>query len=91
MFSNCWNKIIYIFLLFFNFTESYMYLKGSCISRRCNIVPISLNMCEQNKKIEYSNSLLYDRRNIMLLYIGTNLLGINSIYMYNNICVILYV
>ena len=82
MFISHWNLIIYIFL-FFNFGESYMYLKGSSISRAYR-VPTALNMCENNKN-QYDKSQLYDRRNIILLYLGTNLLGINSIYLYNNI------
>ena len=91
MFINNWKLIVYIFLLFSNFGESYIYPGLSRVSRVSRVSRISRvsRMCEENNgnvQIETHNkAILYDRRNIMLLYLGTNLLGINSIFLYNNI------
>jgi S1-C subfamily serine protease len=94
---NRWNFVIYVFLLFSGFGESYLY--NHKILRQ----PMALKMCKAGKGSQGSqgsqggqggkgdrgglskNSEIYDRRSIMLLYLGTNLLGINSIYLYNNV------
>jgi len=77
MFGNRCNFVIYVFLLFSSFGESYLYPYNKMLRK-----PLALKMCKGDNG---GTSELYNRRNILLMYLSTNLLGINSIYLYNNV------
>jgi hypothetical protein len=50
-----------------------------------NIFPIRMRKSSLQMTNEKNfKSQLYDRRNIMFFYLGTNLLGLNSIFLYDN-------
>jgi len=66
-------------LLFTNALFVNSYLTSNIIPNRLR--KSSLHMT--NEKI--SNSQLYDRRNIMFFYLATNFIGLNSIFLYDNI------
>ena len=51
-----------------------------------NIIPTRLRKSSLQMTNEKNfKSQMYDRRNIMFFYLGTNLLGLNSIFLYDNI------
>jgi len=83
MIINRWNFVIYVFLLFSSFGESYLYPYNQY--NKMLRKPMALKMCKDGGDRPGKTNELYDRRNILLMYLGTNLLGINSIYLYNNV------
>jgi S1-C subfamily serine protease len=87
MFINRWNFVIYVFLLFSSFGESYLYPHTYQHNQYNKMLrkPMALKMCKGEPGGAGGTSELYNRRNILLMYLGTNLLGINSIYLYNNV------